>query len=134
MKDSASQLKDKNIYQRWVKAMAAGERMGCHQKPERSFYVNGYQMPVCSRCIGVYIGYLLGILLYTKFGFSKLKEFGFVGLVVMFMDWWLQQMKVWESTNVRRLFTGIYGGIGFIIFYIKGIALVCRGIKKLFGF
>jgi uncharacterized membrane protein len=28
----------------------------CHQKPERSFFINGLQMAVCARCTGLYIG------------------------------------------------------------------------------
>jgi uncharacterized membrane protein len=28
----------------------------CHQIPERSFYVEGSQLPVCGRCFGVYAG------------------------------------------------------------------------------
>ena len=28
----------------------------CHQRPERSFFVHGQQMPVCARCTGLYLG------------------------------------------------------------------------------
>jgi len=28
----------------------------CHQRPERSFYMFGTQMPVCARCAGIYFG------------------------------------------------------------------------------
>jgi len=27
----------------------------CHQRPERSFHLNGVQMPVCARCAGLYV-------------------------------------------------------------------------------
>ena len=28
----------------------------CHQIPERSFYLAGFQLPVCARCLGIYAG------------------------------------------------------------------------------
>ena len=37
----------------------------CHQRPERSFYRNGAQYPVCARCLGVYAGGAIGILGYV---------------------------------------------------------------------
>src|SRR3954470_13491308 len=28
----------------------------CHQRPERSFFLRGHQLPVCARCTGLYAG------------------------------------------------------------------------------
>jgi len=28
----------------------------CHQLPDRSFFVDGRQLPVCARCTGLYLG------------------------------------------------------------------------------
>ena len=41
---------------------AAASRV-CHQRPERSFFVAGAQMPVCARCSGLYIAGALGALI-----------------------------------------------------------------------
>ena len=38
---------------KWIKLMEIGSYLGCHQMPERSFFINGYQMPICARCVGV---------------------------------------------------------------------------------
>ena len=42
-------------------AYAAGSLI-CHQLPERSFHVQGSQLPVCARCVGLYGGGALGSL------------------------------------------------------------------------
>ncbi len=34
----------------------------CHQRPERSFFLDGQQFPVCARCTGLYLSGALGIL------------------------------------------------------------------------
>jgi uncharacterized membrane protein len=38
---------------------AAGALM-CHQLPDRSFHLEGIQLPVCARCFGIYGGAALG--------------------------------------------------------------------------
>jgi uncharacterized membrane protein len=34
----------------------------CHQRPERSFFVDGHQLPVCARCTGLYLSGVAGVL------------------------------------------------------------------------
>ena len=41
---------------------AAASRI-CHQRPERSFFVAGAQMPVCARCSGLYLAGAVGALI-----------------------------------------------------------------------
>jgi uncharacterized membrane protein len=33
----------------------------CHQLPERSFFVDGWQLPVCARCTGLYLSGAAGL-------------------------------------------------------------------------
>jgi uncharacterized membrane protein len=33
----------------------------CHQRPERSFHLDGHQLPVCARCTGLYLAAPLGL-------------------------------------------------------------------------
>jgi uncharacterized membrane protein len=34
----------------------------CHQLPDRSFFIDGRQLPVCARCTGLYLSGVAGIL------------------------------------------------------------------------
>ncbi|MBY0494433.1 MAG: DUF2085 domain-containing protein [Cyanobacteria bacterium] len=34
----------------------------CHQRPERSFFVGGHQLPVCTRCTGLYLSGAAGLI------------------------------------------------------------------------
>lgn len=36
----------------------------CHQLPDRSLFIFGYQMAVCSRCFAIYVSFLLGGILF----------------------------------------------------------------------
>ncbi len=109
----------------YSKLFEIGTNAGCHQLPERSFFVKGYQFPVCARCTGVLIGYIISLILHFIFG-TKFTVCIYCCLV-MFMDWYIQYLEIKESTNIRRLITGVLGGYGVmglqIVFceYIIGI-------------
>jgi len=104
-----------------------GDRL-CHQKAERSFFINGNEMPFCSRCTAIWLGLAIGLglmMLYTiqlneKFLFAIL-----IGIVPMGIDGIGQLLGFWESTSIIRLITGLMAGIvcgiaiGLIIDEIK---------------
>ena len=96
----------------WVNCMSLGRCMGCHQRPERSFFYKNKQFPVCARCTGVLIGQPLAIVAFI----FKLR-LGIIWCIalcaIMFSDWLIQKLGIKESTNIRRLITGILGGYGY---------------------
>jgi len=111
----------------WMKLMDLGERAGCHQKPERSFFYHGYQFPVCARCTGAILGYILAVPAYFLIGF--LLPLSIAGILVLLADWLLQAVKLKESNNRRRLITGIMGGYGMMSFQLMILHCI---LKKLF--
>lgn len=113
-------------YHIWCKCMALGERTGCHQLPERSFFIKGYQLPMCARCTGVIIGYLLAVPGFLIFGINSILSL--FGCICMLTDWVLQVCKIRSSTNKRRLITGILGGYGILTIQL---ALIKKLITKL---
>jgi len=43
----------------------------CHQRPERSFFLWGSQMPVCARCAGIYAGAAIAAMAWPFVGRMK---------------------------------------------------------------
>ena len=108
----------------WISCMEWGSsRWGCHQMPERSFFIKGYQFPICARCTGILSGYIIGGFSMFFIKFCK-KEIIFC--VPLLLDGTLQLFSRYESTNQRRFLSGLLFGIAFIrsvihilLFFIK---------------
>ena len=47
-------------------ALHRGFALICHQRPERSFWIFGAPVAVCARCLGIYLGAAIGLLLRTS--------------------------------------------------------------------
>ena len=47
-------------------ALQQGFALVCHQRPERSFWIFGAPVAVCARCLGIYLGAAIGLLLRTS--------------------------------------------------------------------
>lgn len=121
----------------WNFVYSAGDRL-CHQKAERSFFINENEMPFCSRCTAIWLGLAIGLgfmVLYTielneKFLFTIL-----ISLIPIGVDGVGQLFGFWESTNIIRVITGLLTGmvcgvtLGVIIDEIKTIH-ISKKIKK----
>ena len=81
---------------------------GCHCRPDRSFYYKGAQFPLCARCTGELAGILLAAVTWAA------AHPGAVGaallMVPLVTDGVIQLCTAYESTNRRRLWTGILFG------------------------
>jgi uncharacterized membrane protein len=84
----------------------------CHQIAERSFHVAGAQLPVCARCLGVYVGTAVvftGVFSRTVGrARPRLWVCGALALnaVTLGMEW----MDVWSVTNTVRAGAGVVLG------------------------
>ena len=106
----------------WVKLMKIGASTGCHQMHERSFSLSGFQFPVCARCTGLGIGQISGFFI-SFFLFNHNMIFLFIPAIVSIsmlgLDGIGQYYQKWESTNTRRLITGLSCGFFVIVFLNK---------------
>lgn len=91
--------------------MAAGDFIGCHQRSDRSFYYKKCQFPICARCTGVIIATIVVVPLFFRIRLSLTMSIILSG--VMLLDWGIQYLGIKESTNIRRMITGIIGGVGW---------------------
>ena len=97
----------------WDSIYNCGDRL-CHQKVERSFLINGNQMPFCSRCTAIWLGLSIGLgfMVFYKINLDeKFLILIVIGIVPIGIDGVGQLFGFWESTNIIRLITGILIGI-----------------------
>lgn len=97
----------------WLALMRLGAACGCHQRADRSFSVGAYQLPLCARCTGVVLGQGCGLLLWLA-GVRLPVALCAACLLLLLADWLLQHFRVLESTNIRRLVTGVLAGAGYL--------------------
>lgn len=99
----------------------------CHQLPERSFFGGGLQVPVCARDTGIYVGFMLSLVVLAILHRGK-RPSGMptpatwvVALVlVAFMAWdgITSYAGLRVTTNALRLLTGLATGYAVTVFLI----------------
>jgi len=91
----------------------------CHQLPERSFVLGGYQMPMCARDTGIYLGFLAVVLFYVLTRrYRKAKIFdrptimaAIFGMALYLFDGASSYLGLLSTNNPMRLATGLLFGI-----------------------
>ena len=115
----------------WGFIYGCGDRL-CHQKLERSFLINGNQMPFCSRCSAIWLGLAIGLGFMVFYKINLDEKFLIliaIGIVPIGIDGVGQLFGFWESTNIIRLITGLLIGvvcgiaIGLIIDEIRDLII-----------
>lgn len=91
---------------------------GCHQKPDRSFFINGNKMAICKRCFGIALGVYIFIPIFYLF---DLKVYVLALLILpLLIDGFSQLFTSYRSNTFKRIATGIMfsGFISFLYGYI----------------
>lgn len=84
----------------------------CHKKKERSISFFGLERFLCSRCIGILLGYIFGLVLNLFIIFRI--EFSILFIVPLVLDGVTQLFGYRESNNLLRVLTGILFGVGIV--------------------
>ena len=112
--------------------------LNCHQKSERSWEINGNQLAVCVRDVGLFLGLFMGALFWRSKGLNRwtvrdsflsvfrdenisslyIKDRRMLGMILFLsigalpigFDGFYQLLTSYESTNPIRLVTGTIAG------------------------
>lgn len=89
--------------------------LGCHQLSERSFHIGIRQFPLCARCTGIYLALTIGLIASLVYLPSLL--LCAIIMLPMVVDGFTQLLTSYESSNFKRLSTGLFFGyaVGSII-------------------
>lgn len=94
----------------------------CHQLPARSFIAGGHQLPVCARDTGIYVGFVVALVVTAllergrrRTGMPPAWLLGVGAAFVLAMAWdgITSYAGLRETTNLLRLITGV--GTGFAL-------------------
>jgi uncharacterized membrane protein len=99
----------------------------CHQIPERSYFIAGHKLAVCSRCTGLYAGFVLTLLLYPLLRPLRSTDWPppvwlVLGAMPMAIDFGLTFLGIWENTHTSRLLTGLLLGGVSVLYVMPGVA------------
>jgi len=126
--------------------------LNCHQKYDRSWSINGNQMPVCARDVGIFLGLAFGGWLFSRRGLNRwtirdsfltlfpdstidrlyindrrmtaMLGIGLLFCLPVILDGGIQAITAYESTNPVRILTGL--PFGFIIGWYFSASLSSR--------
>ena len=115
----------------WEKARLIGYAL-CHQLPQRSFFFDGYQSPLCARCTGMYLGFLIGLvflILRRRTHSARLPTTAIIAVLIGFItimgiDGINSTISVipgapqlYHTTNIQRIVTGTLFGLAMCMLF-----------------
>ena len=100
--------------------------MVCHQMGARSFHVEGFQLAVCARCFGLYVGALAGVAAYPLARPLARRDMpGRAWLLAAALptavDFALGFFGVWENTHLSRFLTALLLGAAAAFYVVPGV-------------
>ena len=107
-------------------AIYRGFSVLCHQRPDRSYFIDGHKLGVCSRCTGIYFGFALTVLAYPLLRTLRTtttpeRKWLILAAVPLAIDFSLTFFGVWENTHTSRLLTGLLLGSVAVFYVMPGI-------------
>ena len=89
----------------------------CHQIPERSFFWDGHQLPVCARCTGLYASAAVGLAAWFVLKLARRRPMPMrsdlavraivLAAVPTALSWTSGVLGLWDGTNLTRALLAI---------------------------
>jgi uncharacterized membrane protein len=98
----------------------------CHQIPERSFFIAGHPFAVCSRCFGLYAGFMTAAVFYPLVRSLRSietpsRKWLFVAAVPMAIDFSIEFFGFGHNTHFSRFATGALLGAVAVFYVMPGL-------------
>ena len=84
--------------------------LNCHQLSHRSYSYNDNQMPFCTRDVGIFAGLAIGFTYALGRRIELTLPMIILCLIPIGIDGTVQLLTDYESTNVKRVITGLIAG------------------------
>jgi uncharacterized membrane protein len=108
----------------------------CHQRPDRSFFWDGHQFPVCARCTGIYLSTALGltawVLIKMRVGWRRRPidpRFARMCLIVAALPTAISlttgALEIWDGSNITRAMLALPLGV------VAGVVVAAVATKDL---
>jgi uncharacterized membrane protein len=107
----------------------------CHQIDDRSFHIAGHPLAVCSRCLGLYAGYLAGLIVYpfarslTQTELPQ-RSWLIVALAPIAVDVGGGFLGIFENTLASRALTGLIAGAAGAFYTLPGLVSLAASLFK----
>ena len=107
-----------------------GFHVACHQIAGRSFHLWGFPLAVCSRCFGLYVGVLAGIIIYPLARGVWQRDMPgrawlLLGVLPTGVDFALGFFGLWENTHWSRFSTALLAGLVTAFYIVPGVVDLC---------
>ena len=116
----------------WEKARIIGYAL-CHQLTERSFFIHEHQSPLCARCTGMYLGFLISVIFLIARRRARAARVPAAGIIavligfitIMGIDGVNSTISIipgapqlYHTTNIHRIVTGTLFGMGIAMLFL----------------
>jgi len=110
----------------WAEVIYRAFGIFCHQRPDRSYFIEGHKLAVCARCTGLYAAFGVTLLLYPlvrslRNAANPPRIYLILAAIPLGIDFSLTFFGFWENTHTSRLLTGALLGSVAVFYVMPGI-------------